>query len=38
MSEPHAKALTSGLVISYPIIEKTILYALVAQLVRAIAF
>lgn len=31
MSEPHAKALTSGPVVSYPVIEKTILYASVAQ-------
>lgn len=34
MSEPHAKVLTSGLVVSYPVIEKTILYALLAQLVE----
>lgn len=31
MSESHAKALISGLVVSYPIIEKTILFAPVAQ-------
>ena len=38
MSEPHAKALTSGPVVSYPVIEKTILYETVAQLVEQLPF
>ena len=34
MNDVPAQALTSGLVVSYPIIEKTILYASLAQLVE----